>query len=147
MINLKIQTTRFGPVSIEADKIFDMPQGMPGFPGRQRFVLLPHRENSPFCWYQSTQEPALAFVITNPLWFKPDYHVELAAMLKELSWEADIVTDCLKLYVIVNIPPGAPEKMTANLIGPLLLNCRRYQAVQMLMADSPYSHRQPLLSH
>ena len=50
-----------------------------------------------------------------------------------------------ELYVIVNIPKGTPEKMTANLIGPVLINPAAREAVQMIITESPYSHRFPLL--
>jgi len=65
-------------------------------------------------------------------------------ILKELHWDEDLEDQQLKLFVIVNIPPGAPDKTTANLIGPVLLNRAIREAVQIIVADGPYSHRFPL---
>ena len=142
---MKIKTTRFGTITIEEEKIITMPFGMLGFPDVKRYVILQHKENSPFFWYQSVDDPALAFVIMSPFLFKPDYDVDVENVLKEMSWNEEEKQDNLELYVVVNIPKGAPEKMTANFIGPILINNKIRQAVQMVISDSPYTHKFPLL--
>jgi len=141
---LKIETAQFGTIQIAEGKIITMPAGMPGFPGRRRFIILEREETRPFCWYQCVDDPGLALVIMNPYFFKPDYSVDLKPALKEMSWEND-GEDSLSLYVVVNASEGMPEKITANLIGPLVINSRRHEAVQMVIHDSPYSHRYPIL--
>lgn len=143
---MKIKTTRFGTISVEKDKIIDMPFGMLGFPDKKKFIILQHQENSPFFWYQSVDDPTLAFVITNPFLFKPDYEINLEGALKEMSWNGDGKNDNLELYIVVNIPKGLPHKMTGNLIGPILINNKVHQAVQIVISDSPYTHKFPLLS-
>jgi flagellar assembly factor FliW len=141
---MKINTTRFGAVTINKKKIIDMPFGMLGFPDKNQFVILRHKENSPFFWYQSVDEPSLAFVIMSPFHFMPSYAVDVEKVLKEMSW-AKVRNDSLELYVVVNIPKGSPDKMTANLIGPILINNKNLQAVQVVIGDSNYSHRFPLI--
>ena len=144
---MKIETAQFGKIQIEEDKIITMPAGMPGFPGRKRFIILEHKETQPFYWYQCAEDPALAFVIINPYLFKPDYSVDLKPTLKEMSWEAE-VEESLKLYVVVNTSTsnGATDKITANLIGPLLINTQRCEAVQMFIHNNLYSHKYPIFS-
>jgi flagellar assembly factor FliW len=138
-----INTTRFGRITLEDGNLIHMPQGMVGFPHVNRFVIIQHRENSPFFWYQSVDDPALAFVITNPFLFKPDYEIELEDVLEKMSWKGD--ENALELYVVVNIPKGSPEKMTANLLGPILIHSSKRRAVQLVLANSPYSHQFPLI--
>jgi len=138
---LKIDSTRFGPITIGEERIITMPFGMLGFPEEKRYVILQHREDSPFFWYQSVDDPALAFVITSPFLFKPDYSVPLEDTVEQMSWIEDKDKGTLELYVVVNIPKSSPDDMTANLIGPILINNRTRQAVQMIIADSPYSHK------
>jgi flagellar assembly factor FliW len=58
----------------------------------------------------------------------------------EAGWDDDDPED-IKLYVIVNTSAGVPEKITANLIGPLVINTRRFEAVQLVLHNSPYSHQ------
>ena len=144
-MTLKIKTTRFGTITTEEEKTITMPFGMLGFPDVKRFVILQHKENSPFFWYQSVDDPMLAFVIMSPFLFKPDYNVDVENVLKEMSWNEEEERNNLELYVVVNIPKGAPDKMTANLIGPILINNKIHQAVQMVISDSPYTHKFPLV--
>ena len=143
---MKIKTTRFGTISIKEEKIIKMPFGMLGFPDKKEFLILQHQENSPFFWYQSIDDPGLAFVITNPFLFIPDYKIDLETTLKEMSWNGDGNNSYLDLFIIVNIPKGMPHKMTGNFIGPILVNSKNYQAVQMILSDSPYTHRFPLIT-
>lgn len=143
---MKIETTRFGQIGIQADKIINMPNGVPGFPDQRRFVIFAHRPDSPFYWYQSVDEPALAFVITDPFLFKPDYSVDIPKALKELAWDPNTRPDQLQLWVIVNIPHGKPEEMTANLMGPILLNQATREAVQVVLTEGNYSHKVPLMA-
>ena len=140
---MKINTTRFGTLTLEEEKIIDMPTGMLGFPEKRRFVILTHRDDSPFFWYQSVDDSDLAFVITNPALFHPDYNVDLMEPLKAMSWDLAEKENIL-LYVVVNIPKGCPERMTANFIGPILVNPEKCQAVQTVIANSPYTHKVPL---
>ncbi|MDY7037268.1 MAG: flagellar assembly protein FliW [Thermodesulfobacteriota bacterium] len=142
---MKINTTRFGSINIAEERILNMPSGMLGFPDKKQYIILQHKEDSPFSWYQSVDDPALAFVIMSPFLFKSDYNVDLTHILEEMSWAGDIKNNNLELYVVVNIPKGSPEKMTANLIGPILINSKTCQALQMVISDSPYSHKHPLL--
>ena len=143
---MKIKTSRFGTISIDQEAVIDMPLGMPGFPALRQFVLLPHHESSPFSWYQSLEDPFLAFVVTNPCLFLPDYSVNLDHLPPEVPWEPAAEDRHFEAYVVVNIPRGAPEKITANLMGPILIDRKTRRAVQLIMPDSPWSHQFPLVA-
>ena len=138
---MKIETTRFGALDIDEGKIIRMPQGMLGFPESRRFVLFPHKGGSPFFWYQSVDDPGLAFVLTSPFLIVADYKVDTKEALERMAWKENGDDGNYELYVVVNIPKGSPEKITANLIGPILINNTAHEALQMVVAESPYSHR------
>ena len=140
---MKIETTRFGLIDIDEKKIIHMPYGIPGFPERKDFVILRHKEDSPFYWYQSVDEPSLAFVITNPYIFFPDYNIDLNGIIKEMKWDS-INRENIEVYVIVNIPKGRPKDMTVNLMGPLIINTEKREAIQAILVNTPYSHRHPV---
>jgi flagellar assembly factor FliW len=141
---LKLETRDFGQVEIDEERVITMPTGMPGFPETHRFVILDREETRPFLWYQCVDDPGLAFVIINPNLFEPDYAVDLKAVLREMSWNSGREED-LAIYAIVNASEGIPEKITANLIGPLVINSKKKEATQMVITGSPYSHKQPVL--
>jgi len=142
-MSLKINTARFGEICIDENNIIRMPFGMLGLPDMRQYIIFRHKPDSPFFWYQSVDDPALAFVITSPLFLSADYQVDIEPVLKEMDWESP-TNEHLELYVVVNIPKGSPEKMTANLIGPILINHHAREAVQMVIPNSQYSHKHPL---
>jgi flagellar assembly factor FliW len=144
-LGVKIETTRFGIVEVPGDRIITMPYGLLGFQDRKRFCIFQHKEGSPFFWYQSLGNPALAFVITNPWLFKPNYHVDPQPAIDAMGWNGALDKLPMECYVIVTIPKGLPEKMTANLIGPIVLNTERCEAVQIVLLNDAYSHKYLLL--
>jgi flagellar assembly factor FliW len=52
----------------------------------------------------------------------------------------------ISIFVIVTIPPGEPENMTANLLGPLVVNTQTRLARQLVLDERRYSHRYPILA-
>lgn len=121
-----------------------MPVGLAGFPGRKRFVLLEREETRPFCWYQSAEDPDLALVVMNPFLIKPDYQVELRQAIKEMSWEGDRLKD-MAVYVVLTVHDSGPFRITANLIGPIIINTAKREAVQLVIYDSTYSVQHPVM--
>lgn len=137
---MKIETKQFGTIEIDNDKVYTMPGGIPGFLGMKRFVIIAREETWPFHCYQCLDDPGLSFFIMNPYLFKADYELDMRQAAIEAGWEGDDPED-IKVYVIVNTSAGISEKITANLIGPLIINTRRFEAVQLVMSNSPYSHQ------
>ncbi|CCK81706.1 flagellar assembly protein FliW [Desulfobacula toluolica] len=138
---MKINTRRFGEIEIDADKILFMPEGLPGFPGFERFVLFEDPQSAPFCWFQSMEEPNLALVMLSPFVFKPDYEIDLKEFIVSRGWK-DIQVDDLLVYVVINIFKGERGKrITANLMGPIIINSINNQAIQVVISDSTYSHQ------
>ena len=143
---LKIVTKQFGTIAIEEDKVITMMTDLPGFPGMKRFIILEHEKTRPFYWFQCIDNPDLALTIINPYLFKPDYSVAFEPILKDMKWESD-GRDNLKIYVVVNASTAFVEKITANLIAPILINTSRYEAIQLVIYDSPYSHKHPIFEN
>ena len=143
---MKIQTRKFGEVDIDDKKILTMPEGLPGFPGFERFALLEDPKNAPFCWFQSVEEPNLALIIINPYIFKPDYRIDLEGFILSRGWEDTTVEDLL-VYAVVNIiDRGDEKKIMANLMGPLVINSKTNEAIQVAVSDAMYSHQHDVMA-
>lgn len=141
---MEITTDRFGKIPVQEDKILSFPKGILGFSDNKNFVLFPHGEGSPFFWLQSVQDGSLAFVVMNPQLVKQDYSIDIEeTVLDEL--EARETTD-LDVMCIVSIPHDQPQKMTINLLGPIIINTNKRRALQIVCSDEKYSHRQPVLA-
>ena len=143
---MKIMTRKFGEIEIDEKKILVMPEGLPGFPGFERFILLEDPKTSPFCWFQSMEEPNLALVIMSPFIFKPDYKIDLEGFIASRDWKETQTGDVL-IYVVINISEGEKEKkITANLMGPIIINSKNNEAIQVIISDSTYSHQHNVLA-
>ena len=141
---MEITTVRFGTISVQEEKVIVFSKGILGFSQNKRYILFPHGEGSPFYWLQSVEDGSVAFVVMNPRLIKSDYtiHVE-ESLLREL--QADDVSD-LEVMCIVTIPQNQPEKMTINLLGPIVINVNKRSAAQIITSEEKYSHRHPILS-
>ena len=131
------QTTRFGDVDFPEDKCIHFPSGLLGFEKETRFAFLPftEEEDCPLEWMQSVQTAELAFVVTDPNHFLPDYSIKLENHeLLEIELQPQ---DPFALRVIVAIPKNY-IKMTANLVGPLVFNANRMIAKQFVLTSLKY---------
>ncbi len=142
---MKIKTRKFGEIEIDENKTLSMPEGLPGFSGFERFVLLEDPKTAPFCWLQSLEEPNLALVMMSPFLFKPDYEIDLKGFIASRGWK-NVETKDLVVYVVINITKGeGVNKITANLIGPIVINLKNNEAIQVVISNSNYSHRHNVL--
>ncbi len=143
---MKIDTRKFGEIDIDETKILTMPEGLAGFPGFKRFILIENPDTRPFCWFQSVENPNLALVVMNPFLFKPDYHFDLRNLIKIRNWTG-VKEEELLIYVVINISGDSSRerKITANLIGPLVINPLNNETVQLVLSDSLYSHKYNIL--
>lgn len=133
---MNIKTSRFGELDVADEAVISMPDGMLGFSEIKRYVLVQHRDGSPFLWYQAVDEPNLAFVVVDAFTFFPDYEVVMSSEDVE-------VLKCTKpgdlaVFLVVVIPDN-PEDMTANLRGPLVVNVDNKVARQVVLTDEKYS--------
>jgi flagellar assembly factor FliW len=143
MSTLIVNTTRFGDVQVDAAKIITLPRGIIGFPDDKQYVLLKHQPESPLFWLQSVTNPELAFVVVMPGLFKPDYRVPVGPPLLEALGARSL--EEIQVYVLVTVPQGHPEKMTANLKGPLLVNSGSRLGQQVVVDDPDYPVKYPLI--
>jgi flagellar assembly factor FliW len=139
---IKLKTTRFGDIEVRAEDVIELPAGLIGFPELKRYVLLDHDKDSPFKWLQSLDDGAIAFVLINPLLFKPDYTVEVTeAEVLDLSLTAE---EDAVISVIITIPNN-PQNMTANLKAPLVFNLKNRRGKQLVLSNSQYTTRHNIM--
>ena len=141
---MKLETTRFGTIDIEEKKIIEFSDGLYGFEKERRFTFLPFNPNveSPMEWMQSILSPHLAFVVTDPYLYVPDYKLKLLEEdKKKVGLELD---ESFLTRSIVTIPENYAE-MTANLVAPLVINSNKGVAKQFVLTTMEYDTRHYLL--
>jgi len=138
---LKIQTTRFGEIDIDVAKIITFTEPILGFPDTKKFVLLDNT-NSLFKWLQSTEKKELAFVMMDPLQIMEKYEFSVTNdVVKDLNLSS---IDKAVVLCIVNIANECAS-VTANLVGPIILNPGKMLAKQVVLLNSPYSLKQSII--
>ena len=114
---MNVQTTRFGPVEIDDSRVITFPAGLLGFSSYKRYALLQPSDEGIFYWLQSIDAPDLAFVVSDPMLWVPEYQTTIR---REQMDELDLGSlDEAQVYVIIN---KSGQSLTANLQGPLVVN-------------------------
>lgn len=124
------QTT---PGTIAEDAAIVFPDGLVGCPDWKRFVLLVDEEEElPVAILRSLDDPQIEMLVTDPALVAPDYRAQLP-----VSREIDSTVYC-------TLTVGEDGWITANLMGPLVIDPSTRQGHQLVLADSSYSTRHPV---
>lgn len=138
---MQVRTTRFGTVEIADDRVITFPKGLLGFSEHRRYCLLEPAEDSAFFWLQSIDDPTLAFVVTDPSFFVPDYSVPIRS--EQMGDLGMTRLEDAQVFVIVN---KVDQTLTGNLQGPLVINTLTRNAEQFVLAEKRWNTRHPLVT-
>ena len=137
---MEIETTRFGRLSVDEQRVIDLPHGLLGFSEHRRFALIQTGDESCFFWLQSVDEAELAFVVADPAIFFKDYQVPI----KDETREELEMTDLGSAQVLV-ICNKVGDWLTGNLLGPIVINSANRKAQQIVLTEKKWTTRQPLI--
>jgi len=134
-----IQSDQLGSVDIDESKILSFDDGLLGFPDISRFAVVDAGDDGTYFWLQAVDDPQLAFLVAVPWAFFPDY----APVLSDADQHALSLTDAddATLFCLLTI---TDDGVTANLLGPLVVNTATRQGRQVVLGDSDYSTRTTL---
>ena len=152
---IQIESSRFGALLVDEERVITFPNGLLGFPDYRRFALIQTGEENYFFWLQSVDDPNLAFVVTDPAIFFKGYEVPLRDETRqdlgmEVAGEGDGQAEeaprndetFLQVFVICN---KVGEWLTGNLLGPLVVNAQNRLAQQVVLTEKKWTTRQPLM--
>ena len=134
-----IESERLGAVEVDDSKVITFADGLLGFPDAQRFALVDAGDDGTYFWLQALDDPHLAFLAAVPWAFFPDYEPELPGPDQdalELTDASDALVFCLLTF--------SDEAVTANLLGPLIVNAATRRGRQIVLGESDYSAQMPL---
>lgn len=132
-----ISGTRFGTLDFESGDLVTLPEGMIGFPTLTSFIVVHHKEGSPFRWLQSVQEPGIAFLTLDPSSVIHDYEPEINdddAHRLALTQDTSPV-----VLVTATIPDGDASQMTVNLAAPIVVNTETRTGKQVVLEGDAYT--------
>ncbi len=144
---LEIESKDFGKINVSYDQRVVFPRGLYGFEKYKEYYIIEYDEM--FRCLQSKDEKDIAFIIINPYYFKKDYVLDIEEDdYREIGFgddEGDIES-YLDLYVIVTIPSVNPNNITANLLGPLIINSKTKVGRQSLSRNPNYDVKHNILN-
>jgi len=139
---MKLETSHFGQIDIEEERVVRFTHGLPGFEELLSFAILGPEEIMPFAYLQSIEEPEISFLVTNPFAFYKDYEFELSETAQaELGVEKE---EDLQIWSIVTMH----EKLTnatMNLLAPIVINRSKQQGKQVILHNTSYTTKHALI--
>jgi len=137
----KIKTKPYGEIEVSERQRIYFPEGIIGFEDVKYYYLLDSREG-PFYWLQAENIPELAFLLVNPRLFMEDYELMVREEdIKSLNPESkDDIID----FAIVTVPED-PSRISANLMGPIIINRKTKVAKQVISLNEKYTVKHYIL--
>lgn len=132
-------STRFGEVTLRADRLLTFSHGLFGFRDCTQFGLakLPNVEGSPLLLMQCVNQPAIAFLVADPdtlgIGLTEADKAEALAETKLGAGSTQFLT-ILTLY-----DAGENYYLTANLKAPVLIDSAARSGVQFILSNKAYS--------
>lgn len=112
----------------------ELPAGLIGLPHLRRFHVAALPESWPFVSLHSLGDEEIHFLAVSPQNLLPDYQLELGDDDTE-ALELESAADAL-IYNIVTVHNSDRQYVTANLIGPVVINRRTLRGRQVILANS-----------
>jgi len=124
------------------DAVIHFEEGLIGFSEYKDFVLMENDDLAPFRLLQSLESPHVGFLVLDPTALVSNYYDLVPAR----EWESLGIGVKTKPLAFVIIVVGAnPESSTGNLQAPLLINYDTMFGKQIILTDSGFSVRHPLI--
>ncbi|CAG37421.1 flagellar assembly protein FliW [Desulfotalea psychrophila] len=132
--------TRFGVIDYDPANLLLFPNGLVGLPHLRNFIVMPNKKEGPLFWIQSVDDPDMAFVLTDPNNFFPDYQIQPGK--DEHTTLGISGSDEYFILSVVTVP--ADQKITLNLAAPIIFTPTNNRAVQVILGGDGYSTKTPL---
>lgn len=131
-----IPSRLFGPLEVPASSCINFPDGLLGFGGERRFVLLPAADADIF-WLHAVDQGNLAFLVIDPFANFPGYEVDLPEVDENRVNTTMVLT-------IVTLGGTMDAQCTANLQAPLVLDLAAREGRQIVLQDVAHPTRHPV---
>ncbi|UDY37198.1 flagellar assembly protein FliW [Dermatobacter hominis] len=134
-----VESERLGPIEVDEGSVIEVPAGLIGFPQLRRFALVAAEDTGVYSWLQSLDDPTVSFLAVVPAAVFPDYEPTIGdedCIAIGLSDPADAQLLCLVT--------ATDDGVTANLLGPVLLDVRTRLGRQVVLTDTTFTTREPI---
>lgn len=141
-----VTSTRFGSLDIPDERALDFGPGILGFPESQRYVLVEIEDDDDYFWIQSVELDDVAFLCIRPWDFFPEYELDVPDDVQDQIHLHDPADSEVFLLLTTHHEDEELVDITANLLGPIILNSSNRKARQVVLNNSEYTTREPLVA-
>jgi len=124
------------------DTVVHFREGLIGFPNLKNLMLVKSDRLFPFCRLQSIDSPEVGFLALEATILWNDYHEHVPLSCWE-SIRANSDTKTLALGLVVM--GSTAETATGNFYAPILINYEQMIGKQVILTDSAFPVRHPLV--
>lgn len=123
------------------EEALHFPDGLPGLPDLENFVIVELRDDGAFQQLQSLDDIEVSMIVCVPWLFFPDYAPVLSDVEQsELGLES---ADDAILFVPVSFD-SETHQVFINLLGPFVVNAKTRVGRQLVLTGTDYSTRTPI---
>jgi flagellar assembly factor FliW len=123
------------------EKALHFPDGLPGLPDLERFVIVELREDGAFQQLQSLENIDVSMIVCVPWLFFPDYAPVLSD-IEQAELELGSADDAI-LFVPVSFD-SETRQVFLNLLGPFVVNSKTRVGRQLVLTGTDCSTRTPI---
>jgi flagellar assembly factor FliW len=134
--------SRFADVEVDARAVISFPDGLPGYEGSRRFVLLEVPETAPLKVLHAVNASDPCFLVVDPKSVLAEYRCELSSADRLRLGAAD---DSVLLWLAIVMVEESGD-VAANLRAPIVVNPERMVGRQVMPNGCVYPLRQVLAS-
>jgi flagellar assembly factor FliW len=147
MRTVLVASSRLGELELPDDSIMQFPQGLLGFEPFHEYALIDHDGAGVYWWLQSLDDRDLAFLAVVPWPFFPDYEPEIDAEAETALGLEDVADALVLCLVAVRDADDSSDgaSISANLLGPVVVNTRIRVGAQVVLHDGSWPVRADLV--
>ncbi|HIQ36837.1 MAG TPA: flagellar assembly protein FliW [Desulfocapsa sulfexigens] len=119
--------------SIQSEKIFTFPKGIPGFEEYTTFKIF-HKDDGEVSayWLESCEAPVITFTLVDPTAYDLNYDIFLDDTEQE-TIKADNPLDIGVFLILKKEEQQSTMQLSANIGGPLVINVQKQLGLQKVL--------------
>lgn len=138
---MEINTSQFGKIKVDQDKIISFKREILGFEGYKKFTIIDNLEDEVFYWLQSVEEPELSFMMIDPTEFVSDYKINIPGDFRE---QLELKTKKEMIVYTLVVIKEEEDYISTNLKAPIIINHKQQKGGQLIL-EAEYPTRYYLM--
>lgn len=139
---MELKTKYHGIKAYQEDEVITFSKGLPGFEDLTKYILFPIEENDIFNILHSIENEDIGFVVISPFLVMKEYEIDIDDPIVEelhIKDQKDVI-----VFNTVTINSDV-SKITTNLKAPIIINTREKLGEQIIVDNSNYLIKYPLM--